>query len=64
MKVNGNQVTLEKPITLLEYLKKLNYDPAKVAVELDYEIVPKDQFDSVVLNGQESLEIVGFVGGG
>lgn len=50
--------------TIREMLSAADYDPARVAVERNGEIVPRAQYDAVVLTDGDSLEVVSFVGGG
>ena len=64
MKLNGEQVTLLKPIPLLDFLKERNYADNRVAVELNGDIVPKSEFETVILKDSDKIEIVCFVGGG
>lgn len=40
------------------------YQPQRVAVELNEQIVPKAQYESTVVQDGDKVEIVGFVGGG
>ncbi len=40
------------------------YQPHRVAVELNEEIVPKAQYNTTVLKDGDCVEIVSFVGGG
>ena len=40
------------------------YQPQRVAVELNEQIVPKTQYESTVVKEGDKVEIVGFVGGG
>ncbi|MDR3282794.1 MAG: sulfur carrier protein ThiS [Candidatus Methanoplasma sp.] len=64
MRVNGAEVNLDRPFTLSEYLKAAGYDCLRVAAELNGAIVPRAKYDVVALDDGDSLEIVGFVGGG
>lgn len=50
--------------TLLDYLQQAGLDPARVAVELDGEIVPRDRYRDTLLCEGQKVEIVRFVGGG
>ena len=50
--------------TISEYLASANYDPMRIAVERNGEIVPKSQYGETVLQNNDSIEIVRFVGGG
>lgn len=63
VKINGRD---EKAagMTIEEYLKNTDYDPKRIAVERNDEIVPKASYGSVVLSDGDSVEIVSFVGGG
>lgn len=49
---------------LFDYLTQAGYDPTRIAVEKNGEIVPKSQYDSVILLDSDTVEIVRFVGGG
>lgn len=64
MKVNGTEQLLEKSATLLEYLQEKQFDPLKIAVERNGEIVPRAQYGETILKDTDTLEIVRFVGGG
>ena len=64
MTVNGNLVSLEKPLSVSEYLEQKNYNPKRVAIELNQEILPKSKYQTTILTEADTLEIVTFVGGG
>ena len=64
MIVNGKEVALNESITLNDFLIKAGYDVSRVVVERNLSIVPKINYNSVVLLDGDSLEIVHFVGGG
>ena len=51
-------------ITISQYLENNSYSLTRIAVEKNGEIVPKSQYDSVVLQDGDRLEVVSFVGGG
>lgn len=50
--------------TVSEYLSESGYDLKRVAVELNGDILPKAQYESVLLQDGDCMEIVSFVGGG
>ena len=50
--------------SLAEYLREAGYDPARVAVERNLEIVPAEQYGATILRDGDTLEIVHFVQGG
>ena len=63
VKINGVQMDIAGN-TLAQYLATTNYDPIRIAVERNGEIVPKVQYEQTVLEDGDSLEVVSFVGGG
>ena len=50
--------------TLSALVAELGMKPDRVAIELNREIVPRDQWPSTALHEGDQLEIVQFVGGG
>ncbi|MDD6214104.1 MAG: sulfur carrier protein ThiS [Firmicutes bacterium] len=50
--------------TLAEYLATTNYDPKRIAVECNGDIVPKAQYEETFLKDGDIVEVVSFVGGG
>ena len=62
--VNGQAVSLEKPITVAEYLAQNQYRIERIAVEMNGEILPKKNYAAVTLKDGDKLEEVSFVGGG
>ena len=62
--INGENVTLEKPTTVSEYLADNGYVPARIAVEINEEILPKAQYETRNLCEGDLVEIVTFMGGG
>ena len=63
VKVNGTELDIVGK-TVSEYLATTNYDPKRIAVERNGDIVFKSQYGVTVLEDGDSLEIVSFVGGG
>lgn len=63
MIINGVQETAEGK-SVAQVLQEKGIDLSNVAVERNGEIVPKRQYDSVILTAEDRLEIVSFVGGG
>ena len=63
VKVNGIELDIAG-MTVAEYLATTNYDPKRIAVERNGDIVFKSQYAVAVLEEGDSLEIVSFVGGG
>ena len=63
VKVNGTELDIAGK-TVSEYLAETDYDPKRIAVERNGEIIFKSQYDTTVLADGDTLEIVSFVGGG
>ena len=63
VKVNGMAMEIAGK-TVGEYLTTTNYDPKRIAVERNGDIVFKSLYDVTVLEDGDSLEVVSFVGGG
>lgn len=64
MIVNGKVYSFEGNITVSDLLKKLNLNSDLVVVEVNLNIVYKENFSDKVLNDSDRIEIISFVGGG
>ena len=63
--INGNLKQLaNENVTISALVVTLNLTGKRLAIEKNGEIVPRGQFDSVMLSEGDKLEIVGAVGGG
>ena len=63
VKINGLFVDVAGN-TLMEYLETTTYHPQRIAVERNGEIVPKAQYSNTILQDNDVIEVVSFVGGG
>ncbi len=63
MLINGKEMSF-KDITVLEVLEELKLSPELVVVEVNYEIVAKEDYQTWILNEGDKVEIVSFIGGG
>ena len=63
VKINGEMYDYAN-LSITDMLNKFNYNPKRVAVEINLEIIPKSEYDNHVLNDEDSVEVVQFVGGG
>ncbi|MDY0292358.1 MAG: sulfur carrier protein ThiS [Desulfuromonadaceae bacterium] len=64
IKVNGKEREVESRCTMAQLLQLLNLNAEKVAVERNRNIVMRSNFDTTVLEENDQVEIVSFVGGG
>ncbi len=62
-KINGKNVEV-CGATVESYLIASGYEIARVAVERNGSILPKAEYAATVIEQSDTLEIVGFVGGG
>ena len=64
LQINGNPRDFPAPLSLQDLLQQLGIKPDRVAVELNHNIVSREQWDKTTLSEGDRLEIVHFVGGG
>ncbi len=64
IKVNGKLSIINDNLSLSELLKKLKIPLKKVAIELNEEIIDKNNLNKLILKKNDKIEIVHFIGGG
>ncbi len=64
LKINGEDRTLANPQTVAQLLLELGYNPRRVAVEVNEEVVPALRHGEQPLREGDRIEIVTLVGGG
>jgi sulfur carrier protein len=64
IKINGKLSTINENLSLSTYLKELKIPLKKVAIELNQEIIDKNQLNKIKLSKNDKIEIVHFIGGG
>jgi len=64
LRLNGTISNFQDGITIAELLKGLRIEPAGVAVEVNLEIIKKQNYQDYILKDGDSVEVVNFVGGG
>ncbi len=62
--INGEQRRVQQGSSLAQMIAEAGFDPARVAVERNLEIVPRSTFEQVIVADGDAFEIVHFVGGG
>lgn len=62
--INGEPREIADGVTITALLTTLGIDLRRVAVELNEQVVPKARHTETVLEPNDRLEIVTFVGGG
>jgi thiamine biosynthesis protein ThiS len=64
IRINGNSREIADHIKLSDLLRGLQIRSEGIAVELNREVLPRERWNSVVVQEGDALEIVQFVGGG
>jgi sulfur carrier protein len=64
LQINGASRDFNSPLTLDSLIEQLSMKQDRVAVELNQELVPRDEWSVTSLSQGDRLEIVHFVGGG
>jgi len=62
--VNGKPRELEGPLNVTAFLEALDINARQVAVALNGEVVPRNDWPRVTVNEGDSVEVVRAVGGG
>ncbi|EAH5199163.1 sulfur carrier protein ThiS [Campylobacter upsaliensis] len=63
MIINGEKLDL-KELKLMDYVRQKGLRADLIALELNGKIVPKSEFENLILKKGDKAEIVSFVGGG
>ncbi len=64
IKLNGKLKTINNKSTIFSIVQKNKIPLAKVAIELNQEIVDKKKIKNINLKNNDKIEIVHFIGGG
>lgn len=64
VRLNGKERRVPAGLTVRELLESLDLRPELVVVELNREIVGRDDYGSVPVRAGDTVELVHFVGGG
>ena len=64
IQLNGLHYEINTGTNLIKLLNKLKIKKNKVAIEINGEIVEKNKYPNLILNENDKVEIVHFIGGG
>jgi thiamine biosynthesis protein ThiS len=64
IQVNGEGRTANAGVTVAELLRELDIRPDRVAVEVNTEVLNRQEFERRGLREGDHVEIIGFIGGG
>ncbi|HKM36591.1 MAG TPA: sulfur carrier protein ThiS [Thiopseudomonas sp.] len=64
IQLNGEAYALSETLSVAGLIEHLQLAGRRVAVELNFEIVPRSQYETTLLKENDSVEIVHAIGGG
>ena len=64
IQLNGKKITIKPNISVFDLLKKYKLINKKIAVEYNGKILQKSSFKKKLLDNNDKIEIVHFIGGG
>ena len=64
VQVNGKEREIQSGLSVHELVESFDLNPLLIVVELNREILSRDQFKDVQVSEGDALELVHFVGGG
>lgn len=64
IKINGKEKQFDDGLTVKQLLDYFNISVDKVVVEVNGDIIQKENFQKVLLKDGDKVELVQFVGGG
>jgi thiamine biosynthesis protein ThiS len=64
VRINGEHRRVAQGISIAALVSELGFDPLRVAVERNLEVVPRSTLGDVNVEDGDDFEIVRFVGGG
>ena len=64
IKVNGQKVSIDEPMSIERVLATGEIPPNYLAVEVNAEVVPREDYATHLIRSGDELELVTLVGGG
>ena len=64
IQLNGTSYEINHGANLTELLNRLEIPSNKVAIEVNGEIIERNKYKKLILNKDDKVEIVHFIGGG
>jgi sulfur carrier protein len=64
VKLNGDMRECREGMTLADLVAELGLGTKRIAVEVNRDIIPREDYTTCRLNAGDEIEIVHFVGGG
>jgi sulfur carrier protein len=64
MKVNGKDVELKSNTNIIDLLNNYKLNKDRVVVEINFNIIDENEYEDYIINKEDVIEIINFVGGG
>lgn len=64
IKINGKDEAIDSKLNLAELIKNKNLFPERIVVEYNLRVTRKDEWQKIILNEGDNIEIISFMGGG
>jgi sulfur carrier protein len=64
IKLNGEPRAIEGDARLTSLIEQLRLKRGRIAIEINRAVIPKAEWEKIVLQSGDTVEIVNFVGGG
>ncbi|MDR3261734.1 MAG: sulfur carrier protein ThiS [Tannerella sp.] len=64
IKLNGKEHEISDGTTLSAFVESLGLKPQGIAIAIDYEVIPKDQWEETILSDKLELMLIQAVSGG
>ncbi|CAN1597765.1 ThiS Sulfur transfer protein involved in thiamine biosynthesis [Candidatus Pelagibacterales bacterium] len=62
--LNGKPHNIKEKTNIISLLEALSLSEKKVAIEINEEVLPRDNYAKKILSDKDRVEIVHFIGGG
>ena len=62
--LNGKPHNIKEKTNIISLLETLSLSEKKVAIEINEEVLPRDNYAKKILSDKDRVEIVHFIGGG
>ncbi|PTI04948.1 thiamine biosynthesis protein ThiS [Staphylococcus xylosus] len=63
-KINGDEFTFEQQVNIQQVIEALELDESRIIVEHNETLIKREQFATRLVNDEDKLELLEFVGGG
>ncbi len=65
IRINGEEVVLDsETMNLQDLVTKKGLLPERIVIEVNLEVMPREQWPCIHLRDKDQIEIISFVGGG